>query len=211
MLSAAPVFAQQEPQDEQVLRELGIGGVFATGNLAVRDLQRGNDPVQQLKRFFGEVKLPLSPAQEKQLNAIVDAHAKELFANTGNDDATRRINQDYTKKVNEALTPEQRVELRRYRTEQIMMRGGFQALRLIMENAQTPLTPEQEKEIEAIYVNLNRQVDQFMRDAKGNPDRAALFKIESEALAKVVRLMTPPQRQALAASRQGTLTSRARR
>ena len=204
VLSAVPAFAQDP--DEAILRELGIGGTFALGDLAVRDLQRGNDPVQQLKRFFAEAKLPLSSPQQKQLNSIVDAQTKALLANAENEDAIRRLNFEYTRKVNETLTQDQRAELRRYRTEQIMMRGGFQALRLIMENAQTPFTPEQEKQTQSVYVDLNRQVDQLVRESKGKPDRAQLDKIENEALGKVVRLLTPAQRRALGNSRQGNLT-----
>jgi hypothetical protein len=209
-LSAAPAFAQQEPSEEQILRDLGMGGTFALGNLAVRDLQRGNDPVQQLKRFFSEAGVPLSSAQQKQLSAVVDAQAKALIASGENEDAARRINQEYTKKVNDVLTPDQRGELRRYRTEQIMMRGGYQALRLIMENAQTPFTEDQEKQVQAVYVDFNRQLDQLVRDSKGQPNRVELDKLEGGALGKVIRLMTPLQRKALAASRQGHITSKVR-
>jgi hypothetical protein len=171
-------------------------------------LQQGNDPVQQLKRFFAEAKLPLTSAQQKQLSTIVDAQAKALIENSENPDAARRINQEYSKKVNEVLTQEQRTELRRYRTEQIMIRGGFPALRLILENAQTQLTPDQEKQALAIYDDFNRQVDQLARTSKGAPDRAELDKLENEALGKVVRLLTAPQRRALAVSRQTNLTRR---
>ncbi len=210
VLSAAPAFAQQEPSEEQILRELGMGGTFALGNLAVRDLQRGTDPVQQLKRFFSEARLPLSSAQQKQLNSIVDAQAKALLAAPDNEDAVRRINQEYTRKVNEVLTQDQRAELRRYRTEQIMMRGGFQALKYIMENAQTPFTAEQEKQIQSIYGDFDQQFDQMARASKGKTNRADVDKLESDALGKVVRLMTIPQRRALASSRQGAITSRVR-
>ena len=79
VLSAAPGFAQADP--EELLRELGMGGTFALGNLAVRDIQRGNDPVQQFKRFFAQAKLPLSSSQEKQMKSIVDAQVKALVAN----------------------------------------------------------------------------------------------------------------------------------
>jgi Spy/CpxP family protein refolding chaperone len=209
-LSATPVFAQQEQSEEQTLRELGMGGTFALGNLALRDLQRGNDPVQQLKRFFAQAKLPLSSAQVKQLESVVDAQGKALLASAGNEDAARKVNQEYSRKVNEVLTPEQRTELRRYRTEQIMMRGGFQALRLIMENAQTPFTDEQEKQIQAIYVDFNQQVDKVTLNNKSTSGRAELDKLENEALGKVVRLLTLPQRRALAASRQGTITGKIR-
>jgi hypothetical protein len=209
-LSTTPAFAQQETSEEQMLRELGMGGTFALGNLALRDLQRGNDPVQQLKRFFAEAKLPLKSAQVKQLESIVDAQGKALVASAGNEDAGRKINQEYSRKVNEVLTADQRAELRRYRTEQIMMRGGFLALRLTMENAQTPLTDDQEKQIQAAYADFNRQVVQVTLSSKGAAGRAELDKLEAEALGKVVRLLTPTQRRALAASRQGTITGKIR-
>ena len=58
VLCAAPAFAQEA--EESALRELGVFGIYSTGNLALRDIQRGNEPVQQLKRFFSEAKLPLT-------------------------------------------------------------------------------------------------------------------------------------------------------
>src|SRR2546422_934312 len=159
--SAAPAFAQD--REESVLRELGMGGLFAEGNLALRDYQRGNDPVQQLKRFFATEKQPLSSAQEKQLNGIVESQVKAMEAAPPNEETARRLNAEYTKKVSEALTTEQRTALRRYRTEQIMLRGGVQALKLILENAQVPLAADQESKAPAIYVDFNRQVGQFKR------------------------------------------------
>src|SRR5262249_22991500 len=130
-LIATPVFAQVGADDANTLRELGMGGTFALGDLAVRDLQRGFEPLQQLKRFFNEAKLPLSSDQQKRLGVIIDTQVDAMLTAGANEGALRRLDLEYTRKVNEVLTPEQRNELRRYRTEQIMMRGGFQALRLI--------------------------------------------------------------------------------
>jgi hypothetical protein len=206
LLSAVPVFAQDA--EESALRELGVFGIYSIGNLALRDIQRGNEPVQQLKRFFSEARQPLSSEQEKQLSAVVDNAIKALQAAGENEEGSRRINAEYMKKVNDVLTVDQRAELRRYRTEQIMMRGGFPALKLILDSAQTPFTDDQEKEVRAVYVDLNRQVDQLTKDAKGSPDRLQLSKLEGEQLGKVVRLLTPAQRRALVASRQGKFTAR---
>jgi hypothetical protein len=163
-----------------------------------------------LKRFFAEAKSPLTSTQERQLNSIVDTQIKALVAAGEDQDAVRRANQEFARKSNEVYTAEQRTELRRYRTEQIMMRGGFPALRLVLENAQTPLTPEQEKQASQLYIDFNRQVTQLAPDSKGAPDRAELDKLENAALGKVVRLLTPAQRRALAASRQGSITSKIR-
>jgi len=208
VLFAAPVFSQDS--EESVLRDLGMGAIFADGNLALRQLQRGDDPVQQLKRFFNEARLPLTSQQERRLKSIVDAQIKALQAAGQNEEAVRQANLEYTRKSNEVFTTEQRAELRRYRTEQIMMRGGFPALRLTLENAQTPLSPEQEKQAQALYTEFNRQVALLGRASSGIPDRADLDKLESEALGRVVRLLTPAQRRALAASRQGGLVSKVR-
>src|SRR3974377_1788333 len=93
VLSAAPVFAQDA--EETALRELGMFGVYSLGNLALADIQRGNEPVQQLKRFFSEAKLPLSSQQEKQLTVVVDDAVKALQADPRNEDAARRINGEY--------------------------------------------------------------------------------------------------------------------
>lgn len=205
VLSAAPVFAQDA--EEAALRELGVFGVYSLGNLALVDIQRGNEPVQQLERFFSEAKLPLTGRQEKQLTAAVDDAVKALQANAGNDDAARRINAEYMKKLNETLTPDQRAELRRYRVEQIMMRGGFQALKLIMENAQAPFTEDQEKQVQAVYVELSRQIGQLTKDSKGNIDRTELLKLEGQQLRKVVGLLSPDQRKALIASRRGPIST----
>ena len=213
-LGVSPIFGQSQSQSQELeqtaLRELGMGGLFADGNLALRQLQSLDEPVQQLKRFFSQAKLPLSSAQQRQLNDLVEVQIKSLQAAGQNEDAIRLANQDFTKKSNEIFTPEQRAELRRYRTEQIMMRGGFDALKLTMDNAQTPLTPQQEKDVETVYNDFNRQVTQLGRETKGVPNRAELDKMEIIALGKVVRLLSPAQRKSLAASRQGSLISKVR-
>jgi hypothetical protein len=208
MSAAAPVFAQDE--EEQAVRELGMFGVYSLGNLALADIQRGNDPVQQMKRFFAQAKLPLTSAQEKALSGIVDLEGKALQTAGQNEDAVRRVNADYNKKLNELLTADQRAELRRYRTEQIMLRGGFPALQLILENGNAPFNAEQEEQVRALYLAFNQKVNALMRESKGNPDRAELGTLENQGLANVVKLLTPEQRRVLAASRRGTINSRVR-
>jgi hypothetical protein len=206
VLATVPAFAQNA--DEEAVRELGMFGVYSLGNLALNDIQRGNDPVQQMKRFFGQEKLPLTSAQEKSLNALIDSEVKVLQAAGQNEDAVRRVNADYIKKLNEILSPEQRAELRRYRAEQIMLRGGFPALKLVLENGNAPFNEDQEKQVQAIYLEFNQKVNAMMRDKQGNPDRAELTNLENQELGRVVRLLTPAQRRALAASRQGPFTAR---
>jgi hypothetical protein len=206
VLTAAPAFAQNA--EEEAIRELGMFGVYSLGNLALNDIQRGNDPVQQMKRFFAQAKLPLTSAQEKSLTALIDAEVKVLQSAGQNENEVRRVNADYTKKLNEVLNADQRAELRRYRAEQIMLRGGFPALKLVLENGNAPFNEEQEKQVQAIYLEFNQKVNALMRDKQGNPDHAELSALESQELGKVVRLLTPEQRSALAASRQGPFNAR---
>ena len=208
MFISVSAFAQDP--EEAALRELGVGALFADGNLAFRQLQRGNDPVEQLKRFFAEAKLPLTSAQVRQLNSIVEVQINSLQSSGQDEDAVRRANRELSRNSNEVYTADQRAALRRYRTEQIMMGGGFPALRLVLENAQTPLTLEQEKQASLLYTDFNRRVTQLARDSKGTPDHADLDKLENEALGKVVRLLNPGQRKALAASRRGSITAKIR-
>jgi hypothetical protein len=209
MSAAVPAFAQDD--EEQAIRELGMFGVYSLGNLALWDIRRGNDPIQQMKRFFAQAKLPLTSAQEKTLSGIIDLEAKALQLAGQNEDAVRRVNADYNKKLNELLTADQRAELRRYRTEQIMLRGGFPAMQLILENGNAPFNPEQEEQVRALYLDFNQKVNALMRESKGNPDRAELATVESQGLGNVVKLLTPEQRRVLAASRRGgTLNSRVR-
>jgi Spy/CpxP family protein refolding chaperone len=200
----------QVPTEEELLRQLGMGGTFAVGNLAVRDLQRGLDPVQQFKRFFAEAKLPLSSDQEKKLSALVDSHVAAMIESGNNEQKIQQLNAEYNRKITELLTPQQRAELRRYRTEQIMMSGGYEALKLVLENAQTPFSPDQERSVRTIYLDFDKQVDELPKPAKGATNRADLDRLENAALGKVVRLLTPAQRKALAASRQGTISSKVR-
>src|SRR6185503_9127690 len=117
----------------------------------------------------------------------------------------RAINQQYTGKFYGVLTVDQRLTLRRYRTDQIMLQGGFAQLKMILASASKPLTADQEKQAWAIYDGLNKDVDQMPRDAKGAHDRAQLDKAENAALAAVVKLLNKEQLQVLVDSRQSSV------
>jgi hypothetical protein len=205
-LSVGPLFAQ-DPEDAIELR---IGAVFADGNLALRDFQAANHPVQQIKRILDEARVRLTAAQERELNSVVDAQQKAVKASSQNDEAIRRINGEYTAKFYAVLTQDQRSVLRRQRTDQLMMYGGLPGLKVILDNAKTPLTADQEKQARMAYDEFYEQFKQLQRDSKGVPDRIQLDKAENSALAKVIRLLTPGQRRALAASRQGSLSQTTR-
>ena len=206
VFGAIPLFAQEA---EEAL-DLRIGAVFAEGNLALRDLQAANHPVQQIKRILDEAKVRLTAVQERELNSVVDAQQKAVRASSQDGEAIRRINGEYTAKFYAVLTQDQRTVLRRHRTDQLMMYGGLPALKVVLDNAKTPLTADQEKQARVVYDEFYEHFKQLQRDSKGLPDRIQLDKAENSALAKVIRLLTPSQRRALAASRQGSLSQTTR-
>src|SRR5215831_13513501 len=135
MLQIGPALAQQPTgqPDEDTLRELGMMGSYALGDLALNDIKRQSDPLAQLKRFFVEAKLPLTSSEERQLRSAIDTAIQGLQG-AKDDAAVRRANQGFTKNMFAALTPDQQTVLRRYMNEQIMLRGGFPALKLLLEN-----------------------------------------------------------------------------
>ena len=45
VLMAVPAFAQEDA-GENVLREIGMFGAYAEGDIALKDLERGNDPIR---------------------------------------------------------------------------------------------------------------------------------------------------------------------
>jgi hypothetical protein len=201
LVTAAPAFAQDLEDFET-----RIGAVFSEGNLALRDLQDANSPVQQLKRFFAQAKMPLTGAQERQLNSIIEAQGKALKSNPQTDQAKiRAVNEEYTGKFYAVLSADQRLTLRRYRTDQIMLRGGFGQLRQILGNSKRPLTPAQEEQARALYDQLNEEVKGMPTDNSGAPDRLQLDKAENDTLAKVLKLLTAEQRQVLVDSRQSSV------
>jgi hypothetical protein len=98
-----------------------------------------------------------------------------------------------------ALNPPQQAFLKKALRDQIMARKGFDALNLTMEEAKAPFTPEQSIQIQALYTEESRARSQLA--VPGQPaDPAKLSQLERETLTKVLRLLNPAQRTALAAT-----------
>src|SRR5262245_43735003 len=94
LLSAVPALAQDP--DEAVLREMGIGGVYAVGNLALKDLDHNSTPVRQMRNVFRDAKLPLS---FDQIDSLEDAVATRDLAiqYARSAESIRRANTDYNR------------------------------------------------------------------------------------------------------------------
>src|SRR5215467_11080442 len=87
MIRIVPAFAQESEED--MLRDLGMMGDYALGDLALNDIKRQNDPLLQLRRFFVEAKLPLTSAEERQLRSAID-NAIQGLQGAKDDAAVRR-------------------------------------------------------------------------------------------------------------------------
>jgi len=210
LMIAAPAFSQE--LDEH---QLPPGAQFALGNLALNDLVRSSGPLQELKSFFFDSNLPLTKAQERSLEALFQAHQKEMNAERDRSDApsaetARRLNQEYLKRINGVLTPEQQNAWRHYRVEQIRLRGGYPALQFILEQAGAPLSAEQQKSIQQIFDNFDKRRAR-LSEANATPAVAELDRLSIAELDRVVGLLTPEQRKALQASRRTGRSSVARR
>src|SRR4029077_449283 len=67
----------------------------------------------------------------------------------------RHMNDNLVEKVATSLQPEQQTVLRKYQKDQTRARGGFDALKLLMKEAGTPLTADQMAPIQALYDEQN--------------------------------------------------------
>ncbi len=113
----------------------------------------------------------------------------------------QKINDDILVKIAAVLKPDQQAAFKNWQNEEIKKGGGFAALKVIMEEAGAPFTPEQEPQIRALYLEDTQQRAQLMRDSRGQPDAAKLAELELATMTKVGRLLTPTQRKALLDSR----------
>jgi hypothetical protein len=99
-----------------------------------------------------------------------------------------------------SLGPEQQKLLQKLHKDQVKSRGGFDAIRLTLEDAGTAFSPEQVAQIQPLFDEQYRARIQLVKEAQGQPpDRAKLDQLQRDTLAKVLKLLTPPQRAALLA------------
>jgi hypothetical protein len=225
LLIAMPLSAQDDdgPGD-------GGGGGSGGGGGQTQVFTRVDtlDPMDQVKTFLGKANIKLSGDQEKELRPQVEAALKQAQEATerlapqagprgggqrrggpagafGPNNALttelRRINDDLIAKITVALKPDQQTAFKKFRTDEIKKGGGFPALKLVMEEAGTPLTPEQEQQMQALYAEDARQRIQLTRESQGRPDPAKLDEVERGTMAKVARLLNAAQRKALLDSR----------
>jgi len=98
-----------------------------------------------------------------------------------------------------ALNATQQSVLTKMARTQIRSRGGFDALRITLEDANAPLTEEQVPKVKAVFEEQKTARAAFVKQSQGTPDPATLKQLERDALTKVVGLLVPAQRTALLA------------
>ena len=96
-----------------------------------------------------------------------------------------------------ALDAKQQGVLTKMARTQIRSRGGFDALRISMEDSGAPFTAEQLPQVQALFDEQKKTREGLARESQGTPDPAKLKQLELDTLTKVVRLLVPAQRTAL--------------
>jgi hypothetical protein len=111
-----------------------------------------------------------------------------------------RLNDQLLGKIAEApvLTSPQQALIRKLYKDQVKSRGGFDAIKLTMEDAGTPFSAEQIAQIQPLFDQQNEARAKLVRENQGQlPDKATLDQLQRDTLAKVLKLLTAPQRTAL--------------
>ena len=110
-----------------------------------------------------------------------------------------QLNDELFSKVasNPALNSKQQSVLTQMARNQIKSRGGFDALRIAMEDAGTPFTTEQLTRVQALFEDQKAARAMLAKESQGTPDSAALKQLERDTLSKVVGILVPAQRTAL--------------
>ena len=176
----------------------------ARGDARGRAASAPIDRLVRLRELLAGANMPLTKDQETALSALLNRELPEMRralqariselqkaapagtapANLpGMDELTPeiiRLNDQLLGKMASVpeLKPEQQGFLNRLYKTQVKSRGGFDAIKLTLEDAGAPFSPEQIAEIQPLF--------------DGKTDR-------QQTLAKVLRLLTPPQRAALLA------------
>jgi hypothetical protein len=113
----------------------------------------------------------------------------------------RQLNDTLFTKVasHSTLNPTQQSVLTKMARAQIRSRGGYEALRITMEDAGTPFSAEQVPKVQALFEEQKTARAALAKESQGTPDPARLRQLERDTLTKVVGLLAPAQRTALLA------------
>ena len=98
------------------------------------------------------------------------------------------------------LNSEQQAFMKKLYKDQVKSRGGFEAIKLTMEDAGAPFSAEQITQIQPLFDEQSKARVQLVKESQGQPpDKAKLDQLQRDTLAKVLKLLNPAQRAALLA------------
>jgi hypothetical protein len=113
-----------------------------------------------------------------------------------------RLNDQLLGKIAAApmLTPPQQAVIKKIYKDQIKAHGGFEAIKMTMDDANVSFTAEQVAQIQPLFDEQEKVRIQLIKENQGQPlDKAKQDQLQRETLAKVLKLLTPAQRTALLA------------
>jgi len=200
------------------------GAASARGDQSSRGA--GAPPVDRLVRLrelLLSANLPLAREQEAALNSFLNAEISAMRrtlqeriaelekkrgggAGSGNlpsmDELAPeiiRLNDQLLGKMAAAvaLNPEQQAFVKKLYQDQVKSRGGFEAIKLTLENAGVPFSAEQIGQIQPLFDEQNQAKLQLLKES---PDKVKIDQLQRETLSKVIQLLTPTQRSALVAN-----------
>src|SRR5262249_12866566 len=111
-----------------------------------------------------------------------------------------RLNDQLLGKIAAApmLEPAQQAVIKKIYKDQIKAHGGFEAIKMAMDDANVPFTAEQASQIQPLFEEKEKQKLQLTKEAAGQPvEKAKLDQLDRDTLAKVLKLLSPAQRTAL--------------
>jgi len=179
------------------------------------------DRLVKLREVLAAANLPLSKEQETALNGLLTAEIpvmrqtlqKRIAELQGSPAAGLptmdelapeiiRLNDQLLGKIaaTPTLAPEQQSQVKKLYKDQVKSRGGFDAIKLTLEDAGAAFSPEQIAQIQPLFDEQNRSRIQLIKESAGQPpDKAKLDQLQRDTLSKVLKLLTPVQRTALLA------------
>jgi len=174
-------------------QETGLNALLTTEIPAMRqalqkrvfDMQKANGPV------------PSSP--DGQRGAAPPANLPSMEELTPE---IVRLNDQLLGKISDSMVlgEDQRRLIKKLYKEQVKSRGGFDAIKLTMDDAGAPFSPEQVAQIQPLFDQQNEAKLQLTKESQGQPpDKAKMDQIQRDTLSKVLKLLTAPQRAALVA------------
>jgi hypothetical protein len=98
-----------------------------------------------------------------------------------------------------ALDARQQGVLTKMARDQMKSRGGYDALRISMEDAKAPFSEEQIPRVQAVFEDQKKARAELVKESGGAPDEAKLKALERESQLRLVGILTQAQRSALLA------------